>query len=102
MDSVLRHGPMVCMKLPKADWDLLQRKQEGEQVADGYEQRLRGGSTEEFDINGSHTKGTAGSSPPGTLRIKRHPHSEDLIAHSQPPHSPAFIPGSTSPRRRPT
>lgn len=54
LDTLLRHGPHVCMKLPKADWAALQRKQE--QRADAYEERLRGGHREDYDIDGYQSK----------------------------------------------
>lgn len=54
IDTVLTQGNMVCMRLRKDHWDVLQRVQENR--ADQYEQRLRLGAAKEFDINGEETR----------------------------------------------
>lgn len=54
LDTLLRHGPHVCMKLPRADWEALQRHQE--QRADAYESRLQGGARADYDMNGDAFK----------------------------------------------
>jgi len=50
LDTTLRHGPHVAMRIPTEAWNLLQKAQE--QRADSYEQRLRGGHTEEWSTSG--------------------------------------------------
>lgn len=71
LDSVLRHGPMVCLKLPKAAWELLQAAQE--QRADAYETRLRGGHSEQYDQNGQATSVRAGRLASGSVRLTEQP-----------------------------
>lgn len=58
LDTVLRHGSHVAMKLPRAAWEILQRVQE--QRADAYETRLKGGHREEYDLDGNQTRMAAG------------------------------------------
>lgn len=50
IDTVQRQGPHVCMRIRKEHWDILQRAQE--QRADAYEDRLQGGSVQDFDSAG--------------------------------------------------
>lgn len=47
IDTVLRHGSMICMKLPKASWDILQRQQG--QRADAYDVLCNRGTRKDFD-----------------------------------------------------
>jgi hypothetical protein len=70
-DNVLRHGTMVCMKLPRKDWEVLQAAQE--QRADAYDQRLSGGRSEEYDVNGNQIRATSGRLPGGRIRITEQP-----------------------------
>jgi hypothetical protein len=71
VDNVLRHGPMVCMKIPRKDWEVLQAAQE--QRADAYDQRLAGGRQEEYDIHGASTAASRGDLPAGNIRIRERP-----------------------------
>lgn len=71
VDNVLRHGPMVCMKLPKKHWELIRRAQE--QRAGAYDERLRGGGSEQFQIDGQKIRPTTGKLPAGDIRINEHP-----------------------------
>ena len=71
LDTVLRHGPHVCMKLKREYFALLERAQE--QRADGYEQRLRGGAREEFNTNGDPVRATGARVAAGNVRIVENP-----------------------------
>lgn len=50
IDTALRHGSMICMKLPRWAWDLLQRQQG--QRADGYDVLCNKGTKKDFDHTG--------------------------------------------------
>jgi hypothetical protein len=71
IDSLLRHGPYVAMRIPKKYHQVLERAKE--QKADGYEQRLRGGRKEEYDISGTPVAPGRGKLEPGNIRITEHP-----------------------------
>lgn len=70
IDNVLRHGPMVAMKIPRDAWDLLQRAQETK--ADLYDVRLRAGHREEYDNNGDQQSRFAPGQKPA-VSITEHP-----------------------------
>jgi hypothetical protein len=73
VDNILRHGPYVAMRIPRKAWLLLQRKHE--QVADGYEQRLRGGRTEEYGPDGNQVRPSRSGThlTNGNIRMTEHP-----------------------------
>lgn len=50
LDTVLRHGPHVAMKIHRKHWDILQRMQEHR--ADSYDQVLNRGHQEEYAEGG--------------------------------------------------
>lgn len=51
IDTALRHGSMICMKLPKASWEIMQRAQG--QRADAYDVLCNRGTRKDFDQSGS-------------------------------------------------
>lgn len=71
LDTVLRHGPHVFMKIKRESWDLLQKAQE--QRADGYEQRLRGGHREEMTTSGEHVRADSRHVAKGNVRYFEDP-----------------------------
>lgn len=72
VDTVLRHGPHVAVRIHRKHWEILQRVQE--QRADSYDQRLNNKAQHEFDINGSSTNvGTGAKVTPGHIRMTTEP-----------------------------
>lgn len=61
VDTVLRHGPHVCMRIHKSHHKIIERAKE--QRADAYETRLKGGHRETYDLNGHHVRLEDGQSP---------------------------------------
>jgi hypothetical protein len=50
LDTVLRHGPMVCLKIDRKSWDLLQRA--AGQRADAYDVLSKRGTSRDFNQGG--------------------------------------------------
>jgi hypothetical protein len=72
IDTVLRHGPYVAMRIPRKAWEVLQRSHE--QVADAYEHRLNGGRTEEYGLDGNQVRPTGGKQvAAGNIRLTENP-----------------------------
>ncbi len=69
IDTTLRHGPHVCMRIRKEHWEVLQRAQE--QRADAYEERLQGGRTEEYNLDGQQVRMGRGQKP--AIKITEQP-----------------------------
>lgn len=70
MDTVLRHGPHVCMRIHKKHHALIERAKN--QRADAYESRLKGGHQEHYDIHG-HAMGDNNDGHPSAVRLKERP-----------------------------
>lgn len=72
LDTVLRHGPHVAMKLHRKHWDLLQRVQEHR--ADSFEQVLNRGRQEEYAEGGRAIAATKSQRIiPGHTRVIQQP-----------------------------
>lgn len=68
VDTVLRHGPYVCMRLHKDHWNLLQRAQG--QRADAYDHMSRSGASRDFNESGQEGR-SVGDKP--YIRVKEQP-----------------------------
>lgn len=73
LDTVLRHGPTVCLKIRKEHWALLQQAQE--QVAASFEKRLNGGTRQELRTSGDAVSAYGEHVQPGNVRYYEKPMS---------------------------
>lgn len=72
LDTVLRHGPHVAMRIKREHWDLLQRVQEHR--ADSYDEVLNRGHHEEFAEGGQAVAATGTRKViPGHTRVIQEP-----------------------------
>ena len=71
LDTVLRHGPMVCMKLRTEHWNILQQVQE--QTAAANEKRINGGYRHEMRSGGSTVDPSGQHVSPGNVRYFEKP-----------------------------
>jgi hypothetical protein len=69
LDTVLRHGPHVCMRIRREHWEILQRAQE--QRSDAYEGRLQAGHREDYDMDGRQTR--LGRGQRAAVSLNEHP-----------------------------
>jgi hypothetical protein len=58
VDTVLRHGPMVCLSIDRASWDILQKAQG--QRADAYEALSNRGTEKDFNQEGREGSASRG------------------------------------------
>lgn len=73
LDTVLRHGPMVCLKIQKDHWAILQQVQE--QSAASFEKRLNGGTRQELRSAGDQIDAYGSHVAPGNVRYFERPMS---------------------------
>jgi hypothetical protein len=68
IDTALRHGKFICMKIPREAWDIMQKQ--STQRADGYDVLCNNGTSKDFAPDG--TEGPARSKKPH-IRVTEQP-----------------------------